>query len=75
MLHGVDCDCISTSFGCNCSPIVLITSGKSDVCGDEERKNKMKRYVMLLLEKLVVLNEFEWGIGVAVIGHHYGVNR
>jgi hypothetical protein len=45
------------------------------VCGDEEHKNKMKRNVMSLLEKLEVLNEFEWGIGVAVIGHHYGVNK
>jgi len=48
-------------------------SGKSDVCGDEECKNKMKRSVMSLLEKL--LNKFEWGIGVVVIGHHYGVNK
>lgn len=64
-----------TSFGCNCCPLVLITSGKSDVCGDEEHKNKMKRYVMSLLEILEVLNEFEWGIGVAVIGHHCGVNK
>jgi len=62
-----------SSFGCNCCPIVFIMSGKSDVCGDEECKNKMKRSVMSLLEKL--LNKFEWGIGVVVIGHHYGVNK
>lgn len=30
---------------------------------------------MSLLEKLEVLNEFEWGIGVVVIGHHYGINK
>lgn len=57
------------------APLVLIMSGKSDVCGDEERKNKMKRNVTSLLEKLEVLNEFEWGIGVVVMGHHYGVNK
>jgi len=30
---------------------------------------------MSLLEKLEMLNEFECGIGVAVIGHHYGANK
>jgi hypothetical protein len=50
-------------------------SRKCDVYGDEERKIKMKRNVMSLLEQLEVLNEFEWGIGVVVIGHYYNVNK
>jgi hypothetical protein len=49
--------------------------GKTNVCTDEGPKDKKRRKVMSFLEKLEALDKLHRRMRIAVVGHHYGVNR
>jgi hypothetical protein len=62
-------------FRANCCHHILIIFGKGDVYVDEVPKDKKKRKVMSLVLKMELLIEWDRGMSIAAVGHHYGVNE
>jgi hypothetical protein len=50
-------------------------SGKHDVFADKGPNYKKKREALHHLEKLKLLDKLDVGITIAVVRHHYGVNK
>lgn len=48
---------------------------KRDVFADKGPNYKKKREALHLLEKLKVLDKLNIGMSIAVVRHHYGVNK
>jgi len=48
---------------------------KCDVFSDKGPNYKKKREALHLLEKFKVLDKLDTGLNIAVVRHHYGVNK
>jgi hypothetical protein len=55
--------------------VVFESSVEGLVRADEELKDKKKRKVMFLLEKVEMLDELNWGMRNCAVGCHYDVNK